>query len=781
MVKLVEPNGPSYGLLKPYDVILFINGINVEHAPQDQVTKMVRLCDQEIDITVRRATYEEQIRATNRTDPRFYMFNKSATSNNQLQMNFPDSLNSTQMRNHGLPLQKLIEPTSCHSPLNKLVTSISQQQPRPQYLTPILNGVQPLDTARQFQSQNYLTLQPDRSKNILKQRVDDQANNFSADKNNNNTVNGTSTLGRNGYNKFGRHSPLPPRCKSSVDDAQLGKSSRKTNDNGDDQPLLRRCNTMRLPPKVVEIFQQVIKIFFEDGRRKMLQFNKNTTVGNILENLSASMGCSEQIKSYFGLAVTVESDDNSKEFQVTTKKPFHVLDEDHPIMGISKLPYAKELIVLYRMIYLPSNIAELYNQDKMAFDYLYKQSCNDLRLERFSPSLDADIGIKLSALFLLEYVHSNLPKALGNNKDPKMYVRLVEKELGLEHFVPRSMVKMTKDKKGERIKHQYKRLKTRLLEQLKKNFDEIDFEPMNAKTMVNSNRYTTNSFHDLSLSESQIPLSDQIKMVFLNILKGMPCYKNIKRELPARSSVSPIDRNSVGDCSSSMESVQRTSDSSPLIRQTRNGQNGYPMSTGRLDQPNMNEMTRFAQMNSVRSLSSLQPPSSNGTLNGGQPFLDRPDIAQTPSIESISSITFNMHSTPSPQQVTANNHSKHNLESVSYPIDQVAMSKQPVLVEPSPMPRQTAQHQVPRTDRYNSIEKLYGQRYMNNDRTIDELLKTAVILPPPPPVIGTIYHELPRNRSGRDHLAQRQSVYLTPVLTERDLEDLRVPPPPKLN
>ena len=408
IVKLIEPNGPSYGRLKPYDVILAINGVDVEQALREKVIKMIQLSDHEIEITVRRATYEEEIRATNLTNPRFYMFNKS---HNQ-QQNISDSLNSVPILPPKSPNMRSFENSTSNTQLNRLVTSIAQQQSNKQYPMPTNNGASTNGTG--FKPPNYLTLQPDRNRNVLKQKNHDELFNSNGGDRNNTIVNGTCTLGRNGRSKVGRHSPLPQRCKSSIDDSQVGRFSKKTNENEKDEPLLKRSNTMRPirpPAKVMEIFEVVIKIFFEDGQTKMLPYNQDTTVGGVLETLKARLGSnSDQIKKYFGLAVTVNTDENADGHLLTSKKPFHILDEDHPIMGIRKLPYAPKLRLLYRMIYPPSDITDLYNQNKVAFEYLYKQSCNDLRLERFSPALDNETALKLAALFLVEYVYSNHPK-----------------------------------------------------------------------------------------------------------------------------------------------------------------------------------------------------------------------------------------------------------------------------------------------------------------------------------------------------------------------------------
>lgn len=597
MVKIIEPNGPSYKRLLPGDVIMAVNGIDVENAPREQIIKMIQLCEDEIEIKVRQPTYEEIIRAKNLADPKFYMFNKLNNHHQQQQVN---------------------------------TSTCSNQRPLPA---------------------------------VLKQRIYD--NGIIADKDgNNNHINGASTLGRGGPNKYGRHSPLPQRCKSSIDGTQTLKAcNKKSGDTDNDQPLLKRSNTMRPirpPAKVMEIFEVVIRIFFEDGHTRVLNYNQDTTVGTILETLNAryvgSSPHSEQIKRYFGLALTVNSEESPKEQQLHKRKLLHILDDNDSIMKIRQLPYAPKLRLLYRMIYPPSDVGALYMQDKVAFEYLYKQSCNDLRADRFCPTLDTDTVLKLGALHLVEYVYSNHPKAHGNSRDPKLYMKLIKKVPGIDYFLPASMVESMMDKKGKRIVGQYKKLKSRLTEQLLKNFEDFDFEPPKIKSTNNLNRYTSTSFHELSLPEFQSSPSEYVKLVFLNYLSQLPCYNNTKR--PVRVSASPIERSSVGDCSSSLESVPLTSDSSPLIRQ---------------------------------------------------------------------------------------------------------------------------EQQVPQTLRqqdYNSIERLYDQRYVINDKSIDELLKTAIILPPPP--ASTILFNNVPNYIATRKMTIRPSNYITPVLTDQDLERLRVPPPPKM-
>uniref|UniRef100_A0A6G1SDU3 FERM and PDZ domain-containing protein 4 n=1 Tax=Aceria tosichella TaxID=561515 RepID=A0A6G1SDU3_9ACAR len=747
MVKMIEPNGPSFKRLLPGDVIMAVNGIDVEHSPREQIIKMIQMSQDEIEIKVRQPSYEEIIRAKNLADPKFYMFNKSDHSSNQNIATRPTHSPSS-LHHRKLP-SPLSSPTSPSGPfaMNRLVTSIAQQQQsQPAFLH---------NTSNQSDYIQHVHARHN-PKMVLKQRTDDNKTVASAgDIGNNPILNGTATLGRrnqaNHNTSYGRHSPLPQRCKSSMD-----KMGKKFGDNGNDQPMLKRSNTMRPirpPAKVLEILKVVIRIYFEDGHTKVLNYNQDTTVAVILNTLNdrllGSSPQSDELRRCFGLVLTVNSEGNSKDQITNRRKMLHILDENDSIMKIGQLPYAEKLRLLYRMIHPPTDVTKLYTQNKVAFDYLYKQSCNDLRLERFCPELEPEIALKLSALHIVEYVYSNHPKDHGNSKDPKLYMRLVKKTPGLHHFVPVSMFEQGSDKKSK------KRLKTKLLDQLKKNFEEFDFEPPKVRSTTNLNHYTSTSFHELALPGLKSSPSDYVKLLFLNYLSQLPCFGNSKR--PLRASTSPVDRNSAGDCSSSMESVPRTSDSSPLLKQERNLLH-HNLNNARADMSGTNTISKLAQMNSMRSLSSsIQAPNNTG------PSHDQIDMAQTPSIGSISSITFNMQSSPSPPQTSS--HASQQSESYLY-----SKSKQ-TFVEPSPMPRQ--QIAISKAQEYNSIERIYSQRYFNNERSIDDLFKNAILLPPPPTPTALI--------SQFTHQKMLLGGSITPILTDRDLDRLRVPPPPRIS
>lgn len=720
IVKQVQPDGPSFNRLRKGDIIMAVNGLNVENASLQQIINMILLSTDQIEITVRQSSYEDIIRMKNLQDPRYYTFNKSTNS----------------LAGHDNYRQATLPPPH-PSQLNRLVTSIAHQHQQPT----------PSNPSFALNDDKLPTSSITCTKTVLKPKFNNAAQQ--------DLPNSVDTSSKKNQFNYGRHSPPAQRCKSSIDATKNGGPNKKFGDDDNDQPLLKRSNTMRpIRPPAMGIFEVVTRIFFEVGHTTVLHYNPSTTVKSLLEKLTSkpisNSPHSEQIKSYFGLALTVGIDTE----QLSKRKFLHILDENDSIMAIGKLPYAKDLRLLYRMIHPPKDVNALYMQDKVAFEYLYQQSCNDLKLERFFPELDQETTMKLSALHLLEYVHTNHSKAHGNSREPKVYLKLIKKTPGIEYFLTQSLKQSLVDKRGKRIIGQFKKMRSRLLDQMRNNFDEFDFEPPKVRSTTNLNRYSSTSFHELSLPEIKSSPSDYIKLLFLNYLSQMPCYGNFVR--PIRKSASPIERISGGECSSSLESVPRTSDSSPLIRQDSNQNNS---NANKLEYPTSNNISKLAHINSRRSLSSVQ-----SSINGHN--IDQTDLAQTPSIESISSITFNIQNSPSPQQTPI----YLSQQSESY---NLVAADANLKLEPSPMPRQQV---ISKSRDYNSIDKLYNQRYSVQGKPIEELLRN-VILPPPPPSL--MIDDMTYQVKGQ-MFDNRSTSHFTRVLTDKDIEKLRVPPPPKL-
>lgn len=245
---------------------------------------------------------------------------------------------------------------------------------------------------------------------------------------------------------------------------------------------IKVCQPTRTVPNIT-------RIFFENGHSTVLSYDQDTTVRTLLERLASkpiiNFPHSEKIKGLFGLALTVNEGSKKKRY-------LHILDENDSIIKLSKLPYAKELRLIYRMIDTPSDVNALYLEDKTAFEYLYQQSCNDLKLERFSPQLDDETIYKLSALHLMDYVHTNHANDICIASAD--YIKLVKKTVGLEYFLPHPLI----DSKTIKRK--------KVSETLKKIVREF------AQESNQTGRDT-----------------DYFKLMFLNYLSKLPCYTRFKR------------------------------------------------------------------------------------------------------------------------------------------------------------------------------------------------------------------------------------------------------------
>ncbi|KAK8376636.1 hypothetical protein O3P69_009922 [Scylla paramamosain] len=151
----------------------------------------------------------------------------------------------------------------------------------------------------------------------------------------------------------------------------------------------------------------VLKVFLENGQTKSFKYDSSTTVGDVLDSLHQKLG----IK----------------------RSP-----------GSQLVPGAQHLRCLYRVTFVPRDAYDLLRKDSMAFEYLYLQCCNDVIQERFSPELKYDVALRLAALHIQQH-------ALSNNMSSKVSVKNIERDCGLERFVPASLVDSMKRKELRKL------------------------------------------------------------------------------------------------------------------------------------------------------------------------------------------------------------------------------------------------------------------------------------------------------------------------------------------
>ncbi|EDW13831.2 uncharacterized protein LOC6572228 [Drosophila mojavensis] len=179
----------------------------------------------------------------------------------------------------------------------------------------------------------------------------------------------------------------------------------------------------------------VLKVFLENGQTKSFKYDATTTVQDVVSSLldKLCLCCGELF------SLVLEHVKSLKRNKLT------LLDPQESLARIAARPGAHKLRCLFRITFVPISAAELAQRDLNALDYLYMQCCNDVNQERFAPELQPELALRLAALHMHQH-------ALANNFAPaKLTVKLVEREFGLERFVPVSLFEGMKRKELRRL------------------------------------------------------------------------------------------------------------------------------------------------------------------------------------------------------------------------------------------------------------------------------------------------------------------------------------------
>ncbi|XP_034663929.1 uncharacterized protein LOC117898554 isoform X1 [Drosophila subobscura] len=179
----------------------------------------------------------------------------------------------------------------------------------------------------------------------------------------------------------------------------------------------------------------VLKVFLENGQTKSFKYDATTTVQDVVSSLldKLCLCCGELF------SLVLEHVKSLKRNKLT------LLDPQESLARIAARPGAHKLRCLFRITFVPISAAELAQRDLHALDYLYMQCCNDVNQERFAPELQPELALRLAALHMHQH-------ALANNFSPaKLTVKLVEREFGLERFVPVSLFEGMKRKELRRL------------------------------------------------------------------------------------------------------------------------------------------------------------------------------------------------------------------------------------------------------------------------------------------------------------------------------------------
>lgn len=183
------------------------------------------------------------------------------------------------------------------------------------------------------------------------------------------------------------------------------------------------------------VLPNVLKVFLENGQTKSFKYDSNTTVGDVLSSLQSKLCLKET--AHFALVL--------EQVKTLRRNKLTLLDPRHTLARVASRPGTHNLRCLFRVAFVPSDPCDLAQKDLSAFEYFYLQCCNDVVQERYAPELKYDVALRLAAL----HIHQH---CLANNIQPsKITVKSVERDFGLERFVPSSLLETMKRKELRKV------------------------------------------------------------------------------------------------------------------------------------------------------------------------------------------------------------------------------------------------------------------------------------------------------------------------------------------
>ncbi|XP_060836556.1 FERM and PDZ domain-containing protein 4 isoform X1 [Rhopalosiphum padi] len=185
----------------------------------------------------------------------------------------------------------------------------------------------------------------------------------------------------------------------------------------------------------IALLPNVLKVFLENGQTKSFKYDSTTKVKDVVASLQNKL-C---IKAGEHFALVLEQVKSLRRHKLT------LLDPEHTLARVASRPGSHNLRCLFRVAFVPRDACDLAQKDLNAFEYLYLQCCNDVVQERYAPELKYDIALRLAALHIHQHAMAN------NIPYCKVTVKAIEREFGLEKFVPISLMESMKRKELRKL------------------------------------------------------------------------------------------------------------------------------------------------------------------------------------------------------------------------------------------------------------------------------------------------------------------------------------------
>nr|XP_025955133.1 FERM and PDZ domain-containing protein 1 [Dromaius novaehollandiae] len=171
----------------------------------------------------------------------------------------------------------------------------------------------------------------------------------------------------------------------------------------------------------------VLKVYLENGQTKAFRFETSTTVKDIVLTLKEKLS----IRSIAHFALALEEQYNIAKI--------YLLHDDELIEQVVQKRESHDYRCLFRVCFIPKDPLDLLQEDPVAFEYLYLQSCSDVLQERFAVEMKCSVALRLAALHIQERIYACA-------QPQKVSLKYIEKDWGIENFISPTLLRNMRGK-----------------------------------------------------------------------------------------------------------------------------------------------------------------------------------------------------------------------------------------------------------------------------------------------------------------------------------------------
>ncbi|XP_074022574.1 FERM and PDZ domain-containing protein 1 [Numenius arquata] len=171
----------------------------------------------------------------------------------------------------------------------------------------------------------------------------------------------------------------------------------------------------------------VLKVYLENGQTKAFRFETSTTVKDIVLTLKEKLS----IRSIAHFALALEEQYNVAKI--------HLLHEEELIEQVVQKRESHDYRCLFRVCFVPKDPLDLLQEDPVAFEYLYLQSCSDVLQERFAVEMKCSVALRLAALHIQERIYVCA-------QPQKVSLKYIERDWGIENFISPTLLRNMRGK-----------------------------------------------------------------------------------------------------------------------------------------------------------------------------------------------------------------------------------------------------------------------------------------------------------------------------------------------